>query len=191
MSEAAHRPHYTFEEYLRLEEMSNVRHEYADGEIWAMAGGSLEHGRICANLITLLSSQLAERRCEVFTSDVRVRVRASGLDTYPDVSVVCGRIERDDLDSQALANPVVLVEVTSPGTDAYDRGAKLEHYKRIPSLREVLVVSHAEPRADVWSRQEDGSWTTQSADRGGLVRLVSIDCELPVESIYRDRLAAS
>jgi Uma2 family endonuclease len=118
MTQPAHRPRYSLEEYLILEEMSTVRHEYLDGAIFATAGGTLEHGSICAHVISLLSSQLAGRRCRVFTSDVRVRVRATGLDTYPDLSVVCGQVERDDRDPQALSNPVVLVEVTSPSTEA-------------------------------------------------------------------------
>lgn len=189
MSQSAHRPRYSLEEYVLLEAMSNVRHEYADGEIFVMAGGSPEHGGICANVITLLSSQLMGRRCRVFTSDVRVRVRATGLDTYPDVSVVCGQVERDDRDPQALSNPVVLVEVTSPSTEAYDRGEKLDHYKRIPSLREVALVSHAEPRVDVWQRQDDGGWAVHSSGAGGLAHLTSIGCELSIESVYRDPLA--
>lgn len=189
MSQPAHRPHYSLDEYLRLEETSNVRHEYVEGAILAMAGGTPEHGGICANLITLLSNELAERRCRVFTSDVRIRVRATGLDTYPDLSVVCGQIERDDRDPHALSNPVLLVEVTSPSTEAYDRGEKLDHYKRISSLREVLLVSHAESRVDLWRRGDDGEWTTlQWAGGDALAHLASIDCDLRLDAIYRNPL---
>src|SRR6266704_1159431 len=125
MAEIARRPRYRLAEYLILEDMSNVRHEYLDGHIFAMAGGTPEHGGICAKLIALLSNALTGRACRVFTSDVRVRVRATGLDTYPDASVMCGRPERDVEDGNALTNPLVLVEVTSPSTEAYDRGDRL------------------------------------------------------------------
>jgi Uma2 family endonuclease len=146
MPEPARRPRYTLDQYLRLEEMSNVRHEYLEGEIYGMPGGTPEHGRIAANIIMLLGMHTASRRCAVFTSDVRVRVTATGLDTYPDVTVVCGRLEYDSLDPHAIANPTLLVEVTSPSTEAYDRGEKLNHYRRIPSLQEIVIVAHGERR---------------------------------------------
>jgi Uma2 family endonuclease len=188
---SALRPHYTLEEYILLESMSNVRHEYVDGEIAAMAGGSPEHGGLCANVITALSNLLDGRPCRVFTSDVRVRIRATGLDTYPDVSVVCGVIERDDRDRHALSNPVVLVEVTSPSTEAYDRGQKVEHYKRIPSLREIVIVSHVEPRLDVWQRADDGAWGVYTFGAGSSATLPSIGAALSVDAVYRDPLAGA
>lgn len=189
MAEAARRPHYSLKEYLLIEEMSGVRHEYLDGDILAMAGGTPDHARICANVISLLSSRLEGRPCAVFTSDVRVRVQATGLDTYPDVSVVCGRAERDAEDEDALINPIVLVEVTSPSTEAYDRGAKLDHYKRIASLREVVIVSHAERRVEVWRRGGDDRWAAEATVLAGAVRLAALECELPLELIYRNPLA--
>ncbi len=189
MAEAARRPHYSLKEYLLIEDMSGVRHEYLDGDILAMAGGTPEHARICANLIALLSSRLEGRPCAVFTSDVRIRVQATGLDTYPDVSVICGRAETDVEDKDALINPVVLVEVTSPSTGAYDRGAKLDHYKRIPSLREVILIGHAERRAEVWRRGQDAVWMLETTGPAGTVRLTALECELPLELIYRDPLA--
>jgi Uma2 family endonuclease len=188
MAEMARRPRYRLGEYLILEDMSNVRHEYLDGQIFAMAGGTPEHGGICANLIALLSNALAGRACRVFTSDVRVRVPATGLDTYPDASVVCGRPERDVEDSNALTNPLVLVEVTSPSTEVYDRGERLEHYKRIPSLQAVLIVAHAETRVDVWRRGSGEEWAVESVGPEGAVRLESLSCELPVTEIYRNPL---
>lgn len=187
MAEAARRPHYSLQDYLLIEEMSGVRHEYLDGDILAMAGGTPDHARICANVISLLSNRLEGRPCAVFTSDVRVRVQASGLDTYPDVSVVCGRAERDAEDKDALTNPVVLVEVTSPSTEAYDRGAKLDHYKRIPSLREVLLVAHGERRVEVWRRREDDRWTADVTATEA--RLDALGCQLPLDLIYRNPLA--
>ncbi|HVT42802.1 MAG TPA: Uma2 family endonuclease [Thermoanaerobaculia bacterium] len=188
MAKSAHRPRYTLDEYLKLEEISNVRHEYLDGEIYAMAGGTPEHGRIAANIIALLGSHESRTRCAVFTSDVRVRVAASGLDTYPDISVVCGHLERDSLDAQAIANPVVIFEVTSPSSDAYDRGEKLRHYQQIPSLREIVIVSHSERRVDVWRRGDEGEWERAEIGPSGVAHLAAIDCDLPVDDIYRDPL---
>ena len=188
MSEAARRPQYTLDQYLRLEEMSNVRHEYFDGEIYGMAGGTPEHGRIAANIIMLLGTRAAQRRCAVFTSDVRVRVAATGLDTYPDVTVVCGRLEHDSLDPNAIANPTLLVEVTSPSTEAYDRGEKLSHYKRIPSLHEIVIVSHGERRVDLWSREASDHWRVERFGSSEQVRLASIDSDLPLDEIYADPL---
>ena len=190
MSEAARRPRYPLEEYLRVEEMSNVRHEFLDGEIYGLAGGSPEHGRIAANIIMLLGMRAAPRRCAVFTSDVRVRVAATGLDTYPDVTVVCGRLEYDSLDPHAIANPTLLVEVTSPSTETYDRGEKLNHYKRIPSLQEVVIVSHGERRVEVWSRSGADDWQNARFGPAGNVRLAAVDSELPLDEIYSDPLTA-
>jgi Uma2 family endonuclease len=125
----------------------------------------------------------------VFTSDVRVRVAATGLDTYPDVTVVCGRLEYDSRDPHAIANPTLLVEVTSASTEAYDRGEKLAHYKRIPSLQEVVIVSHAEQRVDVWTRREGDDWRASRFAKSEAVLLPSIDATLPLDEIYHDPLA--
>src|SRR3989442_14646818 len=118
-SPAMHRK-YTIQEFVSIEEFSNVRHEYAAGQIYAMAGGTPQHGARAANLIGLLTAQLRGRLCRVHTSDVRVRVTATGLDTYPDVSVVCGKAELDTEDPNAITNPAVLVEVLSSSTAEYD-----------------------------------------------------------------------
>jgi len=188
MSEAARHAFYTLEEYLLLEERSEIRHEYVDGQILAMAGGTPDHSRICANVTVALGTGLAGRRCAVFSSDARVLVKATGLDTYPDVSVVCGKIERDAVDKNAITNPILVVEVGSPSTQAYDRGRKLDHYRRIPSLREVVLVSHDGRRLEVHRRVEGDEWTVEAAEKGA-IRLQSIDCELAVEDVFRDPLA--
>jgi Uma2 family endonuclease len=186
---AATRPRYTIAEYVRLEEHANVKHEFLDGQIWAMAGGTPEHAALASAVIVALGAQLRGRPCRVYTSDARVRVKATGLDTYPDVSIVCGREERDGEDKNALTNPVLLVEVTSDRSDAYDRGDKLEHYKRIAALREILIVSHREHRIDVHRRsREDGPWTCiEVRDRA---TLTSVPCTLDVADVYRDPLAS-
>lgn len=184
-------PHwkYTIQEYVQLEEYANVKHEFLDGQIYAMAGGTPEHGTYAANVIRMLGTQLVGKPCRVQTSDVRIRVQASGLDTYPDVSVICGRAERDPEDRNAIINPTVLVEVTSASTEGYDRGGKLEHYKRIPALSEVVFIAQDAKRVDVVRRREDGTWSTLSAGPGERLRLESIDCDLVVDEVYRDPLA--
>lgn len=176
---------YTLEDYLKLEEYANVKHEYLDGAIHAMAGGSPEHGAITMRVGAALIPQLRGRGCTVYSSDVRVRVRASGLSTYPDLSVGCGERETDPRDPQALVDPVVLVEVLSPSTEAYDRGQKLRHYQQIPALREVLLVAHDRREVELWRRAGEG-WDREVVGTGGEVELTSIGCRLEVDSLYRD-----
>lgn len=182
-------PEYTLAEYVVLERYSNVRHEFLDGQILAMAGGAPEHGMIAANIIALLSVALRGRPCRVHTSGVRVRVDATGLVTYPDVSVVCGRAELDEVDKDAILNPLLLVEVTSPSTHRYDRGRKLDHYRQIPALRVVIFVAHEEARVELLERGDDGDWTRLEFMGGGVLRIGALDCELHVDDIYRDPLA--
>src|SRR5215471_2519866 len=141
---ATHRTRYTRAEYIAFERSSNSKHEYLDGAIYAMAGGSREHAMIAGNVITLLNVALRGHPCAVHSSDLRIRVLDTGLETYPDATVVCGRAQMDPDDAHVVLNPVVVVEVTSPSSEEYDRGEKLEHYKQIPSLREVVLVSHRE-----------------------------------------------
>jgi len=147
----AHERRFSIEDFVRLEQYSNVRHEFIDGQIFAMGGGTPTHGALAANVIAALATQLRGKPCRVHTSDVRVRVIKTGLDTYPDVSVVCGQAELDRDDPLAITNPVVLVEVLSPSTAAYDQGEKLSHYQRISSLREVLFVDADHSRLTVFN----------------------------------------
>lgn len=177
--------HSTYAEYLEIEADSLIRHEYLAGEIFAMAGGTPEHAALHMSVGASLVRQLEGHPCRVFSSDLRLRVAATGLATYADVTVVCGRLERDAEDENAVINPTVLVEVTSKRTEAYDRGEKFEHYRRIPSLREYVLVSHREPRIDVWRRPEAGAeWIETRATRGEVAHLDAIGCELGVDAVY-------
>lgn len=179
---------YSFDEYVDLEETSPVRHEFLDGEVWAMAGGSPEHAAVAANVVRLLGQALLRRQCRVYTSDLRIRVAATGLGTYPDASVICGEVSLDpeDRKGHTVLNPIVLVEVLSPSTEAYDRGEKLAHYKRIESLREVILVAHDDRRIDLW-RRVDGRWTQITHRPGDGVRLESLGgIELAVDDVYFD-----
>lgn len=179
---------YTYREYLALERGANVRHEFFDGEIYAMAGGTREHAAMCANLIAALSAQLRGRGCQAHSSDLRVRVLATGLATYPDVTVVCQRAEHDPEDRNTITNPVLLIEVQSPSTAAYDRGEKLAHYQRIPSLREVVLVAHDERLLESWRRTDDGPWIRCEARTGSLA-LAAVPATLQVDEVYQDELA--
>src|SRR5690606_2499369 len=116
-----------------------------------MAGGTPDHGAIAANLIASIANRLRDKPCRVYTSDVRIRVQATGLATYPDVTVVCGQEQTDPEDPKraTLINPQVLVEVLSPSTEDYDRGEKLSHYKSVPSLQEIVLVAHEERRIEL------------------------------------------
>jgi Uma2 family endonuclease len=175
---------YTYAEYLAHEQVSNVKHEYLDGEIYAMAGGSPEHAALAVAVASSLRSQLEGKPCRVFSSDLRVRVAATGLATYPDLSVVCGPLERDQESLETVLNPTVLVEVLSDGTERYDRGEKFEHYKRIPSVKEYVLLSQKEPLVEVWSREGD-SWSGREGRAGSRLVLKSIACQLVVDEIYR------
>jgi Uma2 family endonuclease len=124
MTFTARRVHYTYEQYVALEDVSTVRHEYLEGEIYAVAGGSPDHAALAATVIRVLGNQLPDG-CRIFTSDLRVRIPKTGLSTYPDVAVVCGPTMRAADDRLAVTNPVLLVEVTSTSTEEYDRGEKL------------------------------------------------------------------
>jgi Uma2 family endonuclease len=123
-------------------------------------------------------------RCRAYDADLRVRVLATGLATYPDVTVVCGPVERDPEDAHAVVNPTLLVDVTSRSTEEYDRGDKLDHYKHIATLRQVVLVSHGEPAIEVLTRGDDGAWTSVSARPGETARLASIGAELDVREVY-------
>ncbi|WP_394843643.1 Uma2 family endonuclease [Pendulispora brunnea] len=181
---------YSFEDYLQVEEMSpNIKHEFLAGTIRAMAGGTVAHGRISVNVSTLLNMQLRGKPCAVHSSDVRIRVRKSGVATYPDVSVICGRIELDpeDRTSTTATNPKVLVEVLSPSTELYDRTDKLENYKQIESVQEVVFVAHDTRRIEVVRRVGD-SWKHFEYVEGE-AELASVQCTLPLAEVYRDPTA--
>ena len=179
--------HYTYAEYRAFENGSIDRHEYIAGEIYAMAGGTPDHAALPITIGALLRPQL-RRGCRVFSSDLRIRIPQADAATYPDLSIACGGTQQADDDELAITNPVVVVEVTSNSTERYDRGKKLEHYKTIDSLQEVLIVSHREPRLTVHRRDGSGGWLVEEARAGQSARLESIGAELNVDDVYRDSL---
>lgn len=184
MTSPAHRVRYSWADYVALEASSNVKHEFLDGQIYAMAGGTPEHAALAASVIGLLFGQLRGGRCRAHDADLRVRVLATGLATYPDVTVVCGPRERDPDDENAVTNPSLIVEVLSPSTEEYDRGDKFEHYKQIPSLRQYVLVSHREREVEVWTRDDAGAWTRAISREGQSARLDAVGATIDVRELY-------
>ncbi len=183
MRDRAHH-RYTWAEYLAFERGSNAKNEFFDGEIYAMAGGTPQHAQLSARLIGQLTPQLKGKGCEAFTSDLRVRVAATGLASYPDVTVICGKLEHDPQDPNTVLNPTVLIEVLSNSTEEYDRGQKYEQYKHMPSLREYVLVSHREQLVEVF-RRVDQRWERFEARVGASAELQAIGCRLTVDELYQ------
>lgn len=181
---AAKLPAYTYDEYRRFEDSNPARHEFVDGHILAMAGGTPAHARLQAAVLFALERRLDGGRCQPFPSDLRVRIAATGIATYPDITVVCGGIETDSADPQAVTNPTLIVEVSSDRTEDYDRGEKFEQYRQIPTLMAYLLVSHRERQLEARRRAADGSWSTERAGRGGTVSFAALGIELAVDEIY-------
>jgi Uma2 family endonuclease len=169
---------------VQLEELSELKHEYYQGDIRSMTGGTPEHARLGAAVSLQLGRQLGLGPCVVYSSELRIRI--GDVITYPDTSVVCGQVELDLEDPNAQLNPTVILEITSASSEKYDRGGKFARYQRIPSLREYVVISHRERAIDVFRRLDDGDWA--EADRAGAgekARLMSIDCQIDVDELYR------
>jgi Uma2 family endonuclease len=185
MTSAVPHHRHTFKEYLLIEEMSGIKHEYFEGEIFAMAGGTPEHAALCASLIAKLVASTSGKPWVTYTSDLQIRVLATGLATYPDVAVVCGPLERDPESRTHCTNPTALFEVLSPATEKYDRTTKRQHYQQIESLRDYVILAQDRPYAEQWSRDERGAWTHRVIDAGGEIGLDSVGGSFPLGDLYR------
>ena|SRR2546421_1724796 len=175
----------TEEEYLALERQAEFRSEFLAGEMFAMAGASRRHNRIVTNLVAALDNQLRARPCNVYSNDMRLKVQSTGLFTYPDVVVTCGEERFADGANDVLLNPLVIIEVLSDSTEAYDRGKKFENYQQIESLKEYLLVSQHSQRVEQFVRQNSKNWVySESHEAGESIKLQSIECELKLEDIY-------
>ncbi|MDE0426786.1 MAG: Uma2 family endonuclease [Candidatus Poribacteria bacterium] len=175
----------TPEEYLTWERKQPFKNEYHNGQIIAMSGASRWHNRITVDTTVQLSNQLMESECEVFAGEMRVRTSPEVSYFYPDVIVVCGEPRFEDDTFDTLLNPILVAEVLSPSTAAFDRGEKFEHYKQIASLEEYVLISQDRVRVEHYHRQGT-QWihnTFQSLE--DMLRLVSIECEVPLHAIYR------
>lgn len=173
---------FTYAEYLAREHETDLKHEWLEGQVFAMAGGTPEHARLIAEVSYAVRGALDPKRCRVFAAELKIRVQASGLATYPDVAVVCGPLELDPVDPNAVVNPTVLVEVLSRSTEAYDRGEKWSHYRRIPSLQAYLLVDQLRPRVEMFERVGDG-FMHRMAEAGQVLVVPTVGA-LEIDGLY-------
>ena len=176
---------YTEEEYLELERDSDIKHEFYGGELFAMAGASEAHILICTNVTYRLAGQLLERPCRVYGSDMRVKVEATRLQTYPDLSALCEPSEFTTLSRITLLNPSLIVEVLSKSTQAYDKDEKFRQYRMIPSLLEYVMISQHEVYVEHYLRQGEGEWLARFYSKlENTFKLESTLCTLELGQIY-------
>jgi Uma2 family endonuclease len=182
MGAAEQIPRISFEDFLRLEELNASKHEWLNGIVYLMAGGTFEHGRLVDNVLVTLRNGLEGRRCRPYAANFLVRT-PSGLGAYPDVMIFCGDIQGDAADPRrAATNPTVLIEVLSETTEEYDRGEKFENYKSIASLEEYVLVYQNERKVEIFSRGE--GWASRTVGPGEVVELRSVDVRFSVDDLY-------
>ena len=175
----------TPEEYLEFERKSEEKHEYFDGEIFAMSGAKRNHNKITTNLGGLVWQHLKGKDCESYSNDMRVFIPRTGLYTYHDLVVVCGEPKFQDDVFDTLLNPILLVEVLSDSTESYDRGKKFQHYRSVESLREYVLVSQDEARIEKYVKQGDGFWVlSEAAGLDAEIKFGSIDCVVALSEVY-------
>ena len=185
-------PAITVEQYLQLERTSEIRHEFLDGLVYAMAGESPDHSTICFNLASAIGSQIRDKPGRGFSPNMKVRAGIGGLYAYPDLMIVCGEAKFHDEHGDVLLNPTVIFEVLSPSTEKYDRGEKFRRYRtEIESLQDYVLVSQDQLRVDHHHREADGAWSqTEVIGKDGVVVLKSIVCTVPLTEVYRNTEAA-
>ncbi|MCC6508095.1 MAG: Uma2 family endonuclease [Pirellulaceae bacterium] len=182
----------TAEEYLHRERKAEFRSEFFRGEMFAMAGASANHNLIVLNAGSSLREQLKKKPCRVYPSDLKLRIEATGLYTYPDLSVVCGEPQLESACGDVLLNPVVLVEVLSDSSEAYDRGKKFEHYRTIPSLKHYVLIAQDRHSIDCFTRSTNGSWNLTSCQGlEGKINLDALGSELVGADVYDKVVFAS
>ena len=172
-------------EYLELERRAEFKSEFFEGEVFALSGGTPLHSQIATNLAAEFRNQLKGKRCVPYNSDLRLKVEATGLITYPDLSVACGPLQFAAGTDDTVVNPTVIVEVLSDSTEAYDRGRKFENYRQMPSLREYLLVSQKQPRIEQFVRLESGHWLLQEAvGLGAALSLPSLEITISLAEVF-------
>lgn len=185
-------PFVSVDEFLDEEELAETKHTYYAGVVTAMAGGSLEHGVLAGNLLAMLHGALRGRGCLVVGSDVMFQTGSKEMMTYPDLMVVCEEVERMPGRRNVVTNPVFLVEVLSPGTEAKDRGEKSHEYRLSPSLRQYALVNQDRPLVEIYTRQDDGSWRiTEVMGLEKECAFSALECSVPMAAIYEGVLASS
>jgi Uma2 family endonuclease len=178
--------HVTPDEYLAAERLSETKSEYLDGGVFLMPGATVNHIRIVGNLGHQLLTQLSERSCDVLISEIKVTLQGSRKFFYPDVAVACGELQYYDDRKDIITNPDLVIEVLSPSTEAFDRGAKFEAYRTIESLKEYLLISQEKTLVEQYIRNGEGKWTYTAAE--GLensIALPSIECTLSLSAVYK------
>jgi len=180
------RQRMTEEEYLAFERASNERHEYVNGQIVAMSGGTGSHNAVTNSIGAELRVALRGRNCRSYSPDMRVYIPLTERYVYPDASVVCGGAEYKDATKDTLLNPKVIVEVLSPSSEAYDRGDKFAQYRSIPSVKHYVLAAQDKPLLEVFTRLDDGSWIYREYGPGEKASLSAIACELDVDMVYTD-----
>jgi len=183
---ATQAPHhlFTYAEHLAREQETGLKHEFLKGAIYAMAGGTPEHARLIAELGFLLRGALDPKRCRVFSSELKIKVGPTELFTYPDVTVVCGELERSSEDNNAVTNPKLVVEVLSHSTEAYDRGGGWAHYQRISSLEAHVLVGQIPQRLEIYERQPNGDFVHRVAAAGESLPIACLNTRLSVDALY-------
>jgi Uma2 family endonuclease len=176
-------PHLTPEEYFAWEEQQLEKHEYINGEVYAMGGGSVNHSRIAVRLTTLIDTHLDGRNCITGNSDLRINIVGTNNYIYPDVSLTCD--ERDKTTTQYITYPCLIVEVLSASTEAYDRGGKFRMYQNNPALIDYLLVSSNSMEIDLYHKNEAGDWLIINYKPGEIIKLKSINLSFPIEQVYR------
>jgi Uma2 family endonuclease len=177
-------PIYTPDEYLRLERAADRKSEFMDGRIYAMGGASAVHNQIVFNLARDLGAQLRGRPCRAYVNDMRVKVRRTGMYTYPDFVALCGQPEFEDSEVDTLLNPSIIIEVLSGSTEKYDRVEKFEHYRRLDTLCEYVLISQDRQRIEKFVREGDGWRFTEIDDLAGSLRIDTLDCAVALSDIY-------
>jgi len=177
----------TEDEYLAFEQESDIRHEYIKGEVVAMAGASQKHNDISMTLSYLLYAHVRGSDCRVYGSEMRVKIEKADLQTYPDFSAVCGEIDLTDDPVPALTNPILIIEILSPSTESYDRGAKFHAYQQLPTLQEYVLVSQDSARIESFYRKSEAVWELKNVmGLASDITLQSIACHLALADIYEN-----
>jgi Uma2 family endonuclease len=176
--------HWTAKEYLAFERSSDEKHEFIDGNVYLMTGASREHNLIVFNLVMLLGNQLRGRTCEAYASDMRVKVKVRDY-TYPDLAIVCDTPQFEDINSDTLVNPTLLIEVLSHSTEQYDRGDKFEIYRQLNSLQEYVLIAQDRPHIERYVRQSEGEWLLSEVNGlNSSIEFSSVGCKLQLTDIY-------
>jgi len=178
---------YSIAEYIRLEQQTDEKHEFVDGQIVAMAGGTLRASLIAGNLIAALHAALKGSPCRVYSSDARIRAGRTPFLTYPDISIICGLVgtDPDDPTDTTATNPRALIEILSPTTEMYDRGEKFSRYRRISSLEEYVLVAQGKPQVETFHKNKNGEWVLNEAvGLKATLKLKSLKIKLKFEDIY-------